>query len=62
MDKFLCKINSHKEGFLRSFGPDRSKTSKKDPLEEVFLACIGPLIPRKCNLELLKPRRSFLNV
>ena len=42
MDKFLCKINSHKEGCLRSFGPERSKTSKKDPLEEVFFGMHRP--------------------
>ena len=45
MDKFFCKINSHKERFVRSLGPESSKTSKKDPLEEVFLTYRGPLIP-----------------
>ena len=32
MDNFLGKINSHQERFACSFGPENSKTSKKDPL------------------------------
>ena len=43
MDKFLCKTDSHKEGFVCSFGPESTKTCKIDPLWRRFMTYIVPL-------------------
>ena len=36
MDKFLCKTNSHEEGFVCSFGPESSKTWKRPSLKTFY--------------------------